>query len=512
MGVIREKTTFTDQLNGDGSVARPAFARYFVRLVNRPEEEALTDALHLNRDRKYFTKSMLRSFLKNSVHRDSWTGAPWRVKETIANQYRIPTQVPRHLEYEHKIAERKQIHTLKRAEADGGTFNPFNPHNPHNQARLPELKPKSHKGKGPNPEMDRAKHQQFIAYQRALNPGFVASTPFSPHNDPQYIQFVNQHPSFPPIAAKSVSRRAPPPPQKFPTEDLEVPPVREAPTRPAMKFLSEDTPMAGRPSEGAGSGILMASVGPLLETWDTLNVYCEVFVLDSFTFDDYIEALQFTSEDAQCELLVEIHCAVLKKLVNDEKDLNGQVQINLPVANQHGTDTESSGPESTPTPEPEIPARTTRSSLAKSEAAGLKAAGAVDAKLHRAAEIDQCVKGYGWRFRLRKRNFANGKWVVIVVGLLNLFTANPRYRKTCDEILVKLAPLDMEPTEETAISQYAKLDINLRVRIVQFLCSLSLETQAIRGYMVDCTLQMTQHRKEKIEAQSNRKAAYVFQL
>jgi len=502
MGVIREKTKFPDQLNGDGSVARPAFARYFVCLVNRPEEEALTDALHLHRDRKVFTKQMLRSFIKNSVHRDAWTGAPWRVKETIANQYRIPTQVPRHLEYEYQIAQRKQTQTLKKAEADGVPFNPFSSQN---QARLPELKPKSHKGKGSNSEMDRVKHQQFIAYQRALDPGFVASRPFPPQNDPQYIQFVNQHPGLSPIAAKAVSRPALPPPQKFPTEDLEVAPIREATPRPPMKFLSEDTPMAERPSEGAGSGILMASVGPMLETWDTLNVYCEVFVLDSFTFDDYIEALQFTSEDAQCELLVEIHCAVLKRLVNDEKDLNGQVQITLPTANPDGTDTESI--QSTPTPEPEIQPRTTRSSLAKNEAAGLKAAAAADNKLHRAAEIDQCVKGYGWRFRLRKRDFANGRWVIIVVGLLNLFTASPRYRKTCDDILVKLAPLDMEPHEETAISQYARTDINLRVKIVQFLCSLSLETQAIRGYMEDCTLQMTQHRKEKMEAQRNRKIA-----
>lgn len=504
MGVIREKTKFPDQLNNDGSVARPAFARYFVRLVNRPEEEALTDALHLQRDRKVFTKQMLRSFIKNSVHRDPWTGAPWRVKETIANQYRIPTQVPRHLEYDFQIARRKQNLTLRKAEADGTAWNPFNSQG---SARLPELKPKSHKGKGSNPDIDRAKYQQFIAYQRALNPGFVASRPFPSQHDPQYIQFVNQHPGFPPIAAKGVPRPVPPPPQKFPTEDLEVPPIRDTAPRPSTKFLSEDTPMANRPSEGAGSGILMASVGPLLETWDTLNVYCEVFVLDSFTFDDYVEALQFTSEDAQCELLVEIHCAVLKKLVNDEKDLNGQIQITLPITNQDETDNESTGQESTPTPEPEIKPRTTRSSLAKSEAAGLKAAAAVDAKLHRAAEIDQCVKGYGWRFRLRKRDFANGKWVVIIVGLLNLFTANPRYRKTCDDILVKLAPLDMVATEETAISQYAKLDINLRVRIIQFLCSLSLETQAIRGYMEDCTQQMTQHRKEKIEAQRNRKAA-----
>ena len=64
----------------------------------------------------------------------------------------------------------------------------------------------------------------------------------------------------------------------------------------------------------------------------------------------------------------------------------------------------------------------------------------------------------------------------------------------------------MTATEATAIAQYAKLDINLRVKVIQFLCMLSLETQSIRGYMEDCTQQMTQHRKDKVEAQRNRKA------
>ena len=440
---------------------------------------------------------MLRSFIKNSVTREHWTGAPWLVKENLARDYYITTTIPNNLTYEYQLAQRKMNQNMKK-EYEGNAWNTFYTQNP----QLPELKPKSHKGKGSQQELAQSRQDQFIEYQRTL----AANPQFPGHQDPQHIRFVNQNAGFPAIASKSLPRPRRPPVVKYPIEDLEVPPVRDSARRPEMKFLSEDSPCVGRPSEGAGSGINLLSVGPLLETWDTLNVYCEVFVLDSFTFDDYVEALQFTSEDAQCELLVEIHCAVLKKLVNDEKDLNGQVQITLPIAKNEESDADSSGHESkTPTPEPEFIPRTTRGSLAKSEAAELKAAAAADAKLHRAAEIDQCVKGYGWRFRLRKRDFLNGRWIVIVVGLLNLYTAHPRYKRTCDEVLMKLAPLNMPSTEETAISQYAKLDINLRVKILQFLCMLSLETQSIRGYMEDCTQQMTQHRKDKVEAQRNRK-------
>ena len=484
---------------------RKAFARYFVSLTGRPDEEALVDEEHIARDRKTFTKQMLRSFLRNSVHRDAWTGAPWLVKGKLAHDYRINTEIPLHLRYEHQVAQRKVNLNIKKGECDGPAIVSFFP----GQSRLPELKPKSHKSKYLQQGPPRSRQEQFLDYQRALagNPAFGFDHGIQLTNEAQFIQYNDHHPGYPAIAAKGIPKPAPPPPIKYPIEDLEIPPARNSSHRPELKFLSQGTHTPHQPSEGTGYGILMSSVGPLLETWDTLNVYCEVFLLDSFTFDDYIEALQFTSEDVHCELLAEIHCAVLKKLVNDEKDLNGQVQVVLPAALQEDSDEEESRENSkTPMPEPEIKPRTTRSSVAKSEATELKVAAAIDAKLHRAAEIDQSMRGYDWRFRLRKRDFKNGRWIVIVVGLLNLLTRNPRLRKRCDEILVKLAPLDMPPTEETAISQYMSLDINTRVMILQIICMLSLETQAIRSYMEECTGLMTQVRKEKIDQQRARKA------
>ena len=508
-GVIREKTKFPELRGSDGYLERKGFARYFVPLTNRPEDEALVDDEHVVRDRKTFTKQMLRSFLKNTVSREAWAGAPWTVKPKIANDYRISTDIPAHLRYEHQVAQRKAHLTMKKGDYDGTILNFFSP-----QGRYPEIKPKSHKSKNLQQDMAKSKRDQFFEYQRALagNPGFSFGRNGSSANDAQY-PFVGQNSSFTAIVAKGHPKPPPPPVIKYPIEDLEIPPSRSRLHRPGMKYLSQDSPSLNRPSNGASSGILMESVGPLLETWDTLNVYCEVFQLDSFTFDDYIEALRFTSEDVQCELVVEIHCAILKKLVNDENDKNGQVQIRLPIALQEESEEEESLQDSstlpTPTPEPEAKpvGRTTRSSLAKTEAAEIKAVALTDAKQHRAAEIDQLVRSYDWRFRLRKRDFRNGRWVVIVVGLLNLLAANPRLKKTCDEVLSRLAPLEMDATEETAISQYATLDINLRVKILQILCMLSLETTAIRSYMEDCSYQMTDFRKEKIEQQRARKAA-----
>ena len=506
----------------DGTTERKAFARYFVCLADRPSEEALVDEEHVVRDRKTFTKQRLRSFLKNTVSREAWTGAPWTVKTRIAEEYRINTEIPAHLRYENQVAQRKANVSQKRGEYDG-TILSFYP----TTSRLPELKAKGQKAKNAHPAQNapseaRSRQDHFIEYQRALsgNPAFGKID--QPARPVHVNQHYNGHPGFAingyhPIAAKGQPKPPPPPTPKYPIEDLEIPPARDGTVRPALKFLSQDTPSPERLSEGGGSGILMESVGSLLETWNTLNVYCEVFQLDSFTFDDYVEALQFTSDEIQCELLVEVHCAVLKKLVNDVNDKNGQVQVTLPEPAQPEDEEESSNHDSsnvhTPTPEPEVNPlrRTTRSSLAKTEAAEMKEAEAerrsptVDPKVHRGAEMDQSTRMYDWKMRLRKRDFGDGKWIVIIVGLLNQLSGNPRLRRSCDEILMKLCPLDKDAIPETAISQYAALDINLRVRILQILCTLSLETKAIRVYMEDCSIQMTDYRKEKIKLQRSRK-------
>jgi hypothetical protein len=47
----------------------------------------------------------------------------------------------------------------------------------------------------------------------------------------------------------------------------------------------------------------------------------------------------------------------------------------------------------------------------------------------------------------------------------------------------------------------------MRTKALQIICLLSLETKAIRNYLEECSNQMTELRKEKIEYQKARKAA-----
>ena len=517
-GVVREKTKFPELRATDGSQERKGFARYFCDLDSRPGEEALVDEEQIQRERKTFTKQRLRSFLKNSISREAWAGAPWLVKGKLAEEYRINTVIPEYLTHAFQSKQRKMSNVYSRKGEHHGPLPTF--YGP--QHGLPILKPKGNKAKHAQDEL-RMQHERWAEYQRAAasNPELnhlgpqgppVQMNHFYPGPPPPGYQMVN---GYKPIIAKGQPKPSAPPPPKYPIEDLEIPPARDAVRRPPMKFLSEETPSIERKSEGAGNGIDMRSIGPLLETWDTLNVYCEVFQLDSFTFDDYFEALRFTSDEIQCELLVELHCAVLKRLVNDVNDKNGQVQVTLPYQIESEEESpQGKSTQATPTPEPEVkpPARSTRSSLMKSEVKDLKdMANAeqnllLDAKMHRAAEMDRSTKGYDWKARLRKRDFTDGRWIVIVVGLLNQLSGDLRLFQVCNEILKQLAPLDKDPSSEVAIAQYQRLDINLRIKILQILCMKSLETKVIRQYMEDCSAQMTEHRKEKNEVKRQQKA------
>ncbi|RDA92580.1 hypothetical protein CP533_0960, partial [Ophiocordyceps camponoti-saundersi (nom. inval.)] len=501
-GLVRDKTSFPPRMLSDGSKTQPT-TRYLVNIKDT-EEETMVTTEHICRDRGVFTKSMLRSFIKKTVTREAWTGAPWLVKHDYASVYHIDTRVPPHLRYDTKVQERRQLQAQKRAiphDANG--------HGPAAAAaaaalqqgpvRLPELKPapKSHK----------AKNGGVKGLKWPLNMSVNGSNGY-PH-----------HAAGPPKEPPSPPSPPPPPPPKYPIDDLLLEP-KEGSTRPRLCFMCRDPPV---PIEGRGTmcdRIDMASVGALLETWDTLNVYCEIFRLDSFTFDDFVEAMSVASDRVRVQLFDEIHCAVLKVLVESESQ-GGRVCIALPELSDDEEGEDDDGDEDAPaepetaepTPEPKPTGRATRSSLAKLEAERLaaEAAAAEEASLraeleskHRAEEL---LREYDWIGHLRRRDFANGGWQRIVVGLLHQLSKKEWQQKACEELLQQLVPPNTNPTQEAVRQSYAKLDVNYRVRALQILCMLTMETKAVRGYMEDCSESMTKYRKDRIEWQRQRKQA-----
>jgi alpha-1,3-glucosyltransferase len=339
---------------------------------------------------------------------------------------------------------------------------------------------------------------------------FPFQTSFPHHQGPRpQNQNQHQHPqpqqAPPPVRAEYI---------KYPCEDLEIKNPRLHVNRPTLKFFSDDVPEGVEPpADEKKTGILMKSIGPLLCIWETLNVHDTIYMLDSFTFDDFVDAMRFSHETVECELFVEMHCAVLKQIVNG----NGKLQTELPkMAEAEDSSDEDSSKESTPTPEPEPPVRTTRSSLRKSGAAQLVVKPRTPTpeppkEIHRAEDF---VADFDWIAQCKARNFSEGGWQSIVVALLYRLSFNPTQKEACDEILAELVPPEEEPTMSNIAANYINLDVNLRISALEMILRLTVATEAFRDQLTIASQEMTRLRKEKIEFQRKRKelADELFKL
>lgn len=307
-------------------------------------------------------------------------------------------------------------------------------------------------------------------------------------------------------AAAQQNLPPPPPPIKYPIEDLEIAPKRNGVTRPTPEFWTQEMhDYVANGHRTTFDDIEMSSMGLLLEVWNTLNVQCEVYVLDSFTFDDFVDALQYKSEDVPCELLEEIHCAVLKKLVDDDGKLLIKMAEIVDDDEEEASEDEhvESGPS---TPQADAPAHSTRSRLSHVDpnVDNPRSPMILD-KVHRAAEM---LPARNWKARLADRDFENGGWQSILVGMLHQLAGSPAFKARCDTILAELAPLDLAPTQETARLQYTYADVNLRINALQIITMLSIGTKTVREFLEQCSEDMTEVRKRKMEHQRDRKLLF----
>lgn len=525
---------FPELRYASGDIQRKGFSRYTVKLINRNDEEAQVDNEHLVRDKKSFTKAMLRSFIKNTVSREPWNGAPWIVKEEFAVKYKIPQNIPPELRKASSTAERKAAQARRKQGSQGLAVNPLT--NVGSSPSTPvDIKPapKSHKSKSQQ-AMKMTKLGQgngeggsgSISVGGSSWSGSPVGTPDVGGTKINLKAIIKEETPPPP----------PPPPKpiKYPIEDLDLA-IQENARRPALHFLSA-AGMPGKlePSDTAGGNrrisrsstrtSLVASASPApvkndideekvgyyLSTWVFLNIYCEPLLLDSFTFDDYIQALEFGNEEVDCEMFVEIHCALLKSIVNEQ----GVVQAQLPDFedddedsddDDEGSESGSAGGTVKVNGEKEAGDGEEKMEVEGSEG-GRKSRGRSEDqdKKHRADELFE--HSDSWVQRLKVRDFKNGGWQAIIVGLLYQLSMDTRYSKDCDEILSHLTPVDHEPTPDTVAKQYLTLNPNLRVMVLHFLSRLTHETRSVRDYMEECAEEMTKHRKEKIEEQRTRKA------
>jgi hypothetical protein len=534
---------------------------YVIEMDDNGETVTKYKASELQRDKKVYNKLKLKNFLRATVEREECIGAPWTVKNSLAKRYKISTKVPDSKEREALNAQKKFNSMPNGATPPAQQPQPSHPANGHGpyvngHRPLPPGQGQSafvvnFSANGPPPWVQQnGPPPPFAAVNGPHQPYLVnGPPPFFNHGPPpagnnlpppQVMQFYQHHngvhpmqqmpqhnngqlvhsmpfqtsfahqPGPRPLPNPPQPQQAPPPARvieyvKFPCEDLEIKQPRLLYTRPTLKFLSDDVPDgATPPADDMKIGILMKSVGPLLCVWETLNVHDTIYTLDSFTFDDFVAAMRFSHESVECELFVEMHCAVLKQIINT----SGKIQTILPkMTETDDSSEEGSSKESSPIPEPEPPVRTTRSSLRKSGAAQLVVKQRTPTpeppkEMHKAAEF---VGDFDWIEQCKTRNFMEGGWQAIVVALLYRLSFDPIRKAACDEILAQLVPPHEEPTTATISSNYITLDVNLRVSALEMILQLTITTENFRDQLTAAGQELTKLRKEKIEFQRKRK-------
>ena len=256
---------------------------------------------------------------------------------------------------------------------------------------------------------------------------------------------------------------------------------------------------ASRPRLKVEDSIDNGFLGDVMSTWTFLNVFGEPLHLDTFTLDDYIDALRYQEPEFPCELVTEIHCALLKSLVTEgepaeclvtlpthrpsKPSKNGTVDLVKLEDAENTSDHRSISSQSTDTP-------FLYSSLLELRATGNKSGS---------------QSWTDWRTRIQSRDFAAGGWEFALIGILDELGNSYRLTTIVVDILEQLLPENEKHTRKTVKENYARMDTKYKVKAIQLLVQFVCQTPTVREFIEDSMSNMTELRKEKVEVQRERK-------
>lgn len=300
-----------------------------------------------------------------------------------------------------------------------------------------------------------------------------------------------------------------------------------------------------------------------LESWVFLNIYHLPLKIDTFTFDDFIYAMGWNAKQfakqGRCQLLDEVWCSVLGAIVSnklpsasesrslDEDDVYG-LKVNMPTTESYinpvkgeddelikGSESESDNKKSFSDGEDEDSDSDSNEKTkinnssngnnikvkVKEEEDDADDEGDSDMnedsgpdeenddqeegddnepREHNAYQIMN-HRGTSWHDRLRKRNFREGNWQTIVLGVLSMVEDVPKYKSIVERVYRILAPLSEPATASTALNQfYERMDINLRLEVLNIFCSLLATSDMVRSYIDKSLDDSTALRRKRLDS------------
>ncbi|KAH3666024.1 hypothetical protein OGAPHI_004213 [Ogataea philodendri] len=237
----------------------------------------------------------------------------------------------------------------------------------------------------------------------------------------------------------------------------------------------------------------------ILETWIFLNMYAKALVIDNFTFDDYFAALKWNDEETLCPLLMEIYCGMFKAFMDGRRRL----LITLPKETvAEGDDDEKLNDEDDPV-DADVEMKEER---IKSPPSGDEQDGEQQEEEEEEEEINHNAysflkyKNRAWEDRLATRQFKEGNWLIVLIGIMSLVQYLPEYKTDIVRIFETLAPAEEASTAETIQHNfYQKLTAEDRAKTIAIVMSLLLNGTVIRNYMDKCLEDATSLRRDRLE-------------
>lgn len=574
-GIIREKVQYSN----------PSDTKYLVSIIGEGSQVIATNQ-QISRDRNHFTKWLIKVFIKMTVTRSYMSGSPWVVKKKYAKKYRIPREFPDEFkQYEASTPSGSVIY-----DDDYEILGLSSPADQALKKLRGKYKPRGLNGIAANGHGMLSSSQLESVFSAKNTTRHELRVKFPVHHLPAQIQkdfhenailtLLSFQPSKKTIVEDlsldfdlQTSRPSPVllllPENARELHDsiqeeleeelksLEVKTEDETETREAMQ-TSKKQKIAELKCKS------LNSTQEALECWMFLNIYHSVLNLDTFTFDDFLYAMSWNTnqfnKSGRCELLDEIWCAVLgaivsnhipsAKVVEDAENIYG-LQIALPInaaqlnvkngkndeedddqnndkgsesetemkpskLEEDGSEDESSSDEArsrqvSPKSEKENTAIDNEGDADDEQEDGVEETN--DEKNEK--DVDHCAyqvmnhHSIPWYERLRKRNFKDGNWQTIVLGVLSLVEYVPEYYNTIQEAYTILAPKKGSLTSPTSVLNrfYHSASLDLRIKILMILVSLVVSGPLVRNYIEECLDSTTAYRREKIEIYKELKTA-----
>ncbi|KAI5963095.1 uncharacterized protein KGF55_002887 [Candida pseudojiufengensis] len=515
-GVIREKV----QYGADKST------KYLV-IRSHDKQQAIVTGNNISRDRNHFTKWLIKTFIKLTMSRSHKVGAPWVVKSQYAKQYNIPSTYPEDLkQYIDSTPNGEPTYVIpKKRKLD---------FKEKDQSEEPSTKQKSSK------EPLEKKRKITIKEETKKNSTPISNEPIIPfrkkfpnHHLPQRLIAEIEEEEAKGNSASSIAFQQPT--KKTIVEDLDIRfDIQKG--KPSPKILKIK-------SKIKNELIPLQSISEALQVWVFMNVYHNVLNIDTFTFDDFISALNYNSIEIESSMIDEIFCSLLCKFISNEipsskdaklaKENDSIYGLNIALPERVEDDDDEDDDDEEEEEKDQEKKEDHKVKKEKDENINDKEEddrGSDSDTEHKPLKIDDDeeeskqlkkddssdnepkssvfdhsayeylnFKDIPWHDRLRRRNLKDGNWQIVLIGILSLIESVPKYFHLINEIFKKLAPKNMSVNLINLQNNFEDLDINLKLKILSILTELLINSPLVRNYIEESLDQQTVLRRTRLD-------------